>query len=45
MDSVCSQPYHLQCSGIQYAISEYWNIQLDDVGFECEECERSLRDD
>ena len=41
---VCNQLYHLQCSGIQYTISEYWNIQLDDIDFECEECERFLHD-
>ena len=41
---VCNQPYHLHCSGIQYSISEYWNIQLDEIEFECEECERVLHD-
>ena len=41
---VCNQPYHLHCSGIQYSISEYWNIQLDEIDFECEECERVLHD-
>ena len=41
---VCNQPYHLQFSGIQYTILEYWTIQLDEINFECEECERVLND-
>ena len=41
---VCNQPYHLQCSGIQYTILEYWTIQLDEINFECEVCERVLND-
>ena len=35
---ICSQTYHLQCSGVQYKTSQYWSIQLDEVVFEREEC-------
>ena len=41
---ICSQTYHLQCSGVQYETSQYWSIQLDKVKFECEECELALNE-
>ena len=30
--------FHLQCSGIGYEASNYWDIDLESIVFECESC-------
>ena len=42
--NICSQTYHLKCSGVQYETSPYWSIQLDEVEFECEESKLALNE-
>ena len=34
----CGNRFHLQCSGIEYETSDYWDIDLESMVFECESC-------
>lgn len=34
----CNRAYHLQCSGIHYITTEYYDIDLDDFNFYCHNC-------
>ena len=34
----CGDRLHLQCSGIEYETSDYWDIDLESMVFECESC-------
>ncbi len=36
---ICDEKYHLQCSGLQYEANEYYDIDLGDVDFYCDECD------
>ena len=36
---ICSKKYHLQCSGIDYAEDQYYDIDIENEMFFCEECE------
>ena len=32
----CGDRFHLQCSGIEYETSDYWDIDLESMLVECE---------
>ena len=34
----CGDRFHLQCSGIEYKTSDYWDIDLVSMVLECESC-------
>ena len=34
----CSNRFHLQCSGIEDETSDYWDIDLESMVFECDSC-------
>ena len=36
---ICNEKYHLQCSGLQYEANEYYEKDLEDVDFYCDECD------
>ena len=35
---ICLSNYHLECSGIQYPMEHYWDIDHDSREFECPDC-------
>ena len=35
---ICLSNYHLECSGIQYPMEQYWEIDLDLRELECPDC-------
>ena len=35
----CGKKYHLQCSGIQYREEEYYDVEIEGINFNCENCE------
>ena len=37
--NLCDTPFHLQCAGIDYDESQYYDIDIDCLEFFCEECE------
>ena len=37
--NLCDKPYHLHCSGIQYNQQDYYDIDIENIDFICEECE------
>ena len=36
---ICDEKYHLQCSGLQYEASEYYEKDLEDENFYCDDCD------
>ena len=35
---LCDEPFHLQCSGIEYEQKDYYDIDIEALFFECENC-------
>ena len=40
---LCDEPFHLQCSGVKYEEKDYYNIDIESLFFECENCTDDLK--